>query len=617
MEFKYYYLGFLVMMFLAGTMNAQVVGTASIHAPALIAYNNTGTITVINLTVTKGDGYVNVTGPISVGSSTLNSSKEAVAYAAKYLGINKDNYNFTYTINDRNASVSGPSAGMAMTLLAISSLTHKHLLNNFTLTGEILPNGNIGEIGGVYDKVSAAKHNGLKFVLVPAVSNTSFENELYYLIELKFNIPVIPVANISDAIGYAIDGKPISGKEVRYQFYTNYHLNKIPNATLSCIGPCYTNYFEGLANFTLNMTSSELQTLESNQLFYNATSQFSGLLNQSKEISSKGYYYTAADIAFLDYANIYTFLNSNQSIPEGLSTVNAVESKCNSIQVPQMTNRNFLYLIGGELRQLWGEYTSQSTAEEYNATTDDSDGVIRNLYSAGVSNAWCDAASYMYNASSAIGGLNYTADSSLSKLAYKVVENASNYPGIYAATAVSAYKSGNYPLAIYDGAYAYTIDGNSGLNMTESEMLNSSKSISYNSTYGIWATQFANEAMFYYYEAKLATNTTQSDLYAVESYHTALLANELSNYSKAIYDNLTVAPVVTKSSVSYRSILSVGILSFIIMALAVIIVILLILIVIVVRIENKISELSRINSRSQISSNNKAKNTKRFKNRRK
>lgn len=617
MKFKYYCLSFLIMIMLAGTMHAQVVGTASIRAPALIAYNNTGIITTINLTVTRGDGYVNITGPISVGSSTLNSSKDAVNYAAKYLGINKDDYNFTYVINDRNASVSGPSAGMAMTLLAISSLTHKPLLHNFTLTGEILPNGSIGEIGGVYDKVSAAKREGLKFVLVPAVPSTSFENEIYYIIELRFNIPVIPVANISDAMGYAMEGKPISGNEVKYNFYTNYHLNKIPNASLSCIGPCYNNYFKGLTNFTLNMTSSELQTLESNPLLYNATSQFSGLLNQSKELSGKGYYYAAADIAFLDYANIYTFVNSNQSIPEGLNTVNAVESECNSIQAPKMTNNNFLYLIGGELRQLWGEYTSQSTSEEYNATTDDSDGVIRNMYDAGVSNAWCGAASYMYNASSAIGGLNYTTNSSLSGIAYKVVENASNYPGIYTTTAISAYKSGNYPLAIYDGAYAYAIDGNSGSNMTESEMLNSSKSISYNSTYGIWATQFANEAMFYYYEAKITDNASLSELYAVQSYHTALLANELSNYSKVIYDNLKVAPVtVTTSSVSYSGILLVDIALFMVLALAVIIAILLVLIVKIVRIESRISELSDSHNRSRPSPNRKARNTKRFKNKR-
>ena len=56
---------------------------------------------------------------------------------------------FHYQIDDNFANVSGPSAGTAMTLLALSPLSHKKLLDNFTVTGVINYNGTIGEIGGV------------------------------------------------------------------------------------------------------------------------------------------------------------------------------------------------------------------------------------------------------------------------------------------------------------------------------------------------------------------------------------------------------------------------------------------------------------------------------------
>jgi len=73
-------------------------------------------------------------------------------------------YNFSYIIEDKNVSVSGPSGGLAFTLDAISALSHEPLLHDFTLTGTISPDGSVGEIGGVYDKVAAAKTHNLKFV---------------------------------------------------------------------------------------------------------------------------------------------------------------------------------------------------------------------------------------------------------------------------------------------------------------------------------------------------------------------------------------------------------------------------------------------------------------------
>ncbi len=607
------FISMILLLLISGMSTAGLVGTASIHAPAVILQNNTGTLTTINLKVTNGNGNVTIIGPISVGNSTLNSSKAAVAYATNYLHINEKKYNFTYEIDDHNVSVSGPSAGMAMTILAIASLTHKTIPKDFTLTGEILPNGTIGEIGGVYDKMSAAKRDGMEFALVPKVSNTSFENKLYYLVQSNFDIPLIQVNNITTAIQYALYNKSIKNEETYYNFYTNYNLSDIPNAPLSCSGDCYNKSFEGLSNSTFSMVHNEILKISKDKNLTNATSQFSSLLNESEEISSKGYYYAGADIAFLDYANVYMFANRNTSISGGFNTLENIKNECGNPVPSKLSNLNYPYFIGGQLRNSWGSYTINSLISTYNQTAVDSDGVMRNMYEAGIANAWCQASNYLFNTSNKIGGKQYMPDSNLSVIASDIISKASAYPSIYTTTAKEAYKSGNYNLAIYDGVYAYTIYGNPGKGLNKSQLLSQAKSLAYNSTYGIWATQFGNEAMFYYYESNSTKNSTQSNLYAQESYDSAILANRLSNYSKIISNNLIpYKPTITTKVISHIG--ASALITLFTIIILVVLVLSLIMLAIILKLNNEVKELKFEIKKIRSS---KTKNTKRYKNNRK
>ena len=212
---------------------AGLVGTASIEAPAVIIQNNTGSLTPINVTVTTGNGTVSVSGPPNVANSTYDSAEEAAAYAANYLQLNRSRYDFYYVI-DSQGNVSGPSAGAAMTVIAISALSGRHILDNFTMTGTISENGSIGEIGGVYDKVGAAKRAGLSFVLVPWAGTSGIESEIYALVQATYNIPLIQVANVSQAFYYGVHGINASTPRTNYSAYTPYDLSAVPVAPLQC-----------------------------------------------------------------------------------------------------------------------------------------------------------------------------------------------------------------------------------------------------------------------------------------------------------------------------------------------------------------------------------------------
>ena len=69
-----------------------------------------------------------------------------------------------------SGSVSGPSAGLAWTLAIIDRLTPSSLTQgkDVAVTGEILPDGRVGQIGGITQKVAAVKRAGIGTFLYPA-----------------------------------------------------------------------------------------------------------------------------------------------------------------------------------------------------------------------------------------------------------------------------------------------------------------------------------------------------------------------------------------------------------------------------------------------------------------
>lgn len=83
---------------------------------------------------------------------------------------------------DGSTNKEGPSAGAAMSLAFYSRLTNRMVRHNVAMTGEINLRGEVTEIGGLEEKLSAAKLGGAIMVLIPR------ENEMD-LIEIKKRYP--------------------------------------------------------------------------------------------------------------------------------------------------------------------------------------------------------------------------------------------------------------------------------------------------------------------------------------------------------------------------------------------------------------------------------------------
>ena len=97
-----------------------------------------------------------------------------------------------------STSADGPSAGAAMTVGFLAVLRGDPIQRGVALTGTIEPNGQVGPVGKIADKVRAAAREGYRTVLVPQGQFYSPQWNLEKL-GVELNVTVKEVSTIDDA----------------------------------------------------------------------------------------------------------------------------------------------------------------------------------------------------------------------------------------------------------------------------------------------------------------------------------------------------------------------------------------------------------------------------------
>lgn len=130
-----------------------------------------GDVLEIETTVLPGKGALTLTGQL--GDVMQESAQAALSYIrsrASELGL-KDSF---YANKDIHIHIpegatpkDGPSAGIGMCTSIISALINKPVLPNLAMTGEITLQGRVLAIGGLKEKLLAAKQHGMTNVILP------------------------------------------------------------------------------------------------------------------------------------------------------------------------------------------------------------------------------------------------------------------------------------------------------------------------------------------------------------------------------------------------------------------------------------------------------------------
>lgn len=160
-----------------------------------------GDILFVECSLMKGQKGLLLTGQL--GEVMKESAQAAMTYVrshAQKLGIDKkqfDNSEVHIHVPAGSIPKDGPSAGITMVTALISLLKNLKIKNNIAMTGEITLRGKVLPIGGVKEKLLAARRAGIKQVILPCKN----ENDLIELpAEITKKLHIHLVDRIDEAV---------------------------------------------------------------------------------------------------------------------------------------------------------------------------------------------------------------------------------------------------------------------------------------------------------------------------------------------------------------------------------------------------------------------------------
>jgi ATP-dependent Lon protease len=174
-----------------------------------LAYTESGgDLLQIEVSVVQGKGQVKITGKL--GEVMQESAATAMSYVrsrAFLLGLDKDFYqNIDIHLHVPEGAVpkDGPSAGITMATAIMSALAKIPVKRDVAMTGEITLRGRVLPIGGLKEKLLAAKIGNIKTVLIPKGNVPDLKKVPTDILE---GLKIVSVEHADEALRLALDLK--------------------------------------------------------------------------------------------------------------------------------------------------------------------------------------------------------------------------------------------------------------------------------------------------------------------------------------------------------------------------------------------------------------------------
>ncbi|MDD5382723.1 MAG: endopeptidase La [Candidatus Margulisbacteria bacterium] len=184
------------------------VGTAT----GLVWTEVGGDTTPVEVTVMTGRGNLTLTG--QMGDVMQESAKAAMSYVrsrAKELGLEENFYrklDIHVHVPEGAVPKDGPSAGITIAAALTSALTGIPVRRDVAMTGEITLRGKVLPIGGLKEKLLAARRAGIKNAIIPKENKKDLEEIKK---ELPTDLEINYVKEMDEVLKLALAGE-IKGK---------------------------------------------------------------------------------------------------------------------------------------------------------------------------------------------------------------------------------------------------------------------------------------------------------------------------------------------------------------------------------------------------------------------
>lgn len=169
-----------------------------------------GDILFIESLLSPGKGNMTITG--NLGTVMKESATIALEYIkanAKLLGLDSEilsKYNIHLHVPEGATPKDGPSAGIAMLTSLVSLFTQKRVKKNLAMTGEITLRGKVLPVGGIKEKILAAKRANIKEIILCAENKSDIDEiKPEYLDGLSFHY----VKEMSEVLKFALTDQKV------------------------------------------------------------------------------------------------------------------------------------------------------------------------------------------------------------------------------------------------------------------------------------------------------------------------------------------------------------------------------------------------------------------------
>ncbi|WP_111411956.1 endopeptidase La [Billgrantia lactosivorans] len=173
-----------------------------------------GELLNIESVVTPGKGRINKTGSLGdVMKESVSAAHTVVRARAAALGIDPERFekeDLHIHVPEGATPKDGPSAGIAMVTAMVSAYTGRPIRCDLAMTGEVNLRGEVMPIGGLKEKLLAARRGGIKIVLIPEENRRDLKEVPE---NIKGALDIRPVRWIDEVLESALAERTENGGE--------------------------------------------------------------------------------------------------------------------------------------------------------------------------------------------------------------------------------------------------------------------------------------------------------------------------------------------------------------------------------------------------------------------